>query len=227
MTRIIPMIFLESIERPQWSVEPTLRSWMNEGIDKGWYQLIVPLLSAYAEDHGWWLWMNTRRIKGAQRKLGAKIAECWGLINSEFSLCQFVSWRTPFMCCNAVPWTRYCIAIEDRYSQLRGLSSTSFLNASQDVFLNRHPLKIFVSVVIIDLTYIYILYILIHMKTTLNIDETMLKRASELTGINEKTALVRLGLQALIAQESSRRLAKLGGTEKSLRPIPRRRPANK
>lgn len=65
-----------------------------------------------------------------------------------------------------------------------------------------------------------------HMRSTLNIDENILKRASELTGIKEKTALVRLGLQALIAQESSKRLAKLGGTEKSLRPIPRRRPAN-
>jgi hypothetical protein len=66
-----------------------------------------------------------------------------------------------------------------------------------------------------------------HMRSTLNIDENILKRASELTGIKEKTALVRLGLQALIAQESSKRLAKLGGTQKSLRPIPRRRPANR
>jgi len=65
------------------------------------------------------------------------------------------------------------------------------------------------------------------MRTTLNIDENILNRASELTGINEKTSLVRLGLQALIAQESSKRLAKLGGTEKSLRPIPRRRNAGK
>jgi len=65
------------------------------------------------------------------------------------------------------------------------------------------------------------------MRTTLNIDESILNRASELTGIKEKTSLVRLGLQALIAQESSKRLAKLGGTEKSLRPIPRRRNAGK
>jgi hypothetical protein len=65
------------------------------------------------------------------------------------------------------------------------------------------------------------------MRSTLNIDENILERASELTGIKEKTALVRLGLQALIAQESSKRLAKLGGTEKSLRPIARRRPANR
>jgi Arc/MetJ family transcription regulator len=62
-----------------------------------------------------------------------------------------------------------------------------------------------------------------YMRTTLNIDEAMLKRAAKLTGISEKTALVRLGLEALIARESSKRLAKLGGTEKSLRAIPRRR----
>ncbi len=62
-----------------------------------------------------------------------------------------------------------------------------------------------------------------HMRTTLNIDDEMLKKASELTGITEKTSLVRLGLEALIALESSRRLADLGGTEKDLRKIPRRR----
>jgi Arc/MetJ family transcription regulator len=62
------------------------------------------------------------------------------------------------------------------------------------------------------------------MRTTLNIDDQIIKKASQLTGIKEKTALVRRGLEALIALESSRRLAKLGGTEKKLRPIPRRRP---
>jgi len=62
------------------------------------------------------------------------------------------------------------------------------------------------------------------MRTTLNIDDEALKKASELTGIREKTALVRLGLEALIALESSKRLAKLGGTEKDLLPIPRRKP---
>ena len=62
-----------------------------------------------------------------------------------------------------------------------------------------------------------------HMRTTLNIDDEILKEASRLTGIKEKTALVRLGLEALIALESSKRLAKLGGTEKELRSIPRRR----
>jgi Arc/MetJ family transcription regulator len=68
-------------------------------------------------------------------------------------------------------------------------------------------------------------YILMHMRTTINIDDTILGKASELTGIKEKTALVRIGLEALIARESAKRLAKLGGTEKNLRPIPRRRSA--
>lgn len=62
-----------------------------------------------------------------------------------------------------------------------------------------------------------------HMRTTLNIDDNILRKASRLTGITEKTSLVRLGLEALIARESSKRLAKLGGTEKSLRRIPRRK----
>jgi Arc/MetJ family transcription regulator len=61
------------------------------------------------------------------------------------------------------------------------------------------------------------------MRTTLNIDDKILKKASSLTGIKEKTALVKLGLEALIARESSKRLAMLGGTEKELRKIPRRR----
>jgi len=61
------------------------------------------------------------------------------------------------------------------------------------------------------------------MRTTINIDDALLARASELTGIREKTALVRTGLEYLIARESAKRLAKLGGTAKDLRPIPRRR----
>jgi len=63
-----------------------------------------------------------------------------------------------------------------------------------------------------------------HMRTTLNIDDALLNNAAKLTGVNEKTALVRLGLEALIARESARRLANLGGTEKHLRAIRRRRP---
>ena len=61
------------------------------------------------------------------------------------------------------------------------------------------------------------------MRTTLNIDDDLIKKASLLTGIIEKTSLVKLGLKALIAQESAKRPAKLGGTEKGLKPIPRRR----
>jgi len=63
------------------------------------------------------------------------------------------------------------------------------------------------------------------MRTTLNIDDEILENASKLTGIKEKTALVRLGLEALIARESSKRLAKLGGTETGLNTVPRRRPS--
>lgn len=62
-----------------------------------------------------------------------------------------------------------------------------------------------------------------HMRTTLNIDDEILEKAAMLTGVKEKTALVRLGLEALIARESAKRLAALGGTEHGLRAIPRRR----
>ncbi len=62
-----------------------------------------------------------------------------------------------------------------------------------------------------------------HMRTTINIDDKTLKKAAELTGIKEKTALVRRGLEALISLESAKRLARLAGSEKALRPIPRRK----
>lgn len=62
-----------------------------------------------------------------------------------------------------------------------------------------------------------------HMRTTLIINAELLERARQITGIREKTALVHAGLEALIAQEAAKRLAALGGTESSLRPIPRRR----
>ena len=61
------------------------------------------------------------------------------------------------------------------------------------------------------------------MRTTLNIDDELLAQAGELTGIREKTALVRAGLEALIERESARRLARLGGSETQLKPVPRRR----
>ena len=51
------------------------------------------------------------------------------------------------------------------------------------------------------------------MRTTLNLDDELIRRAAELTGRTEKAALVRLGLEALITQESSRRLAALGGSD--------------
>ncbi len=60
------------------------------------------------------------------------------------------------------------------------------------------------------------------MRTTLNIEESLIEKASRMTGIKEKTTLVKLGLEALIARESGKRLAKLGGTEKQLKSIPRR-----
>ncbi len=62
-----------------------------------------------------------------------------------------------------------------------------------------------------------------HMRTTLNIDDELLREARRLSGIEEKTALLHAGLKALIARESARRLAALGGSEKAVRGIPRRR----
>jgi Arc/MetJ family transcription regulator len=61
------------------------------------------------------------------------------------------------------------------------------------------------------------------MNTTLNIDDSLIDRTSKMTGIKEKTALVKLGLKALIAKESGTRLARLGGTERQLKAIPRKR----
>lgn len=61
------------------------------------------------------------------------------------------------------------------------------------------------------------------MRTTLHIDDKTLTKAAELTGVREKTALVKMGLEALIARESAARLAALGGTERGVKSIPRRR----
>lgn len=61
------------------------------------------------------------------------------------------------------------------------------------------------------------------MRTTLNLDDELVERARELSGISEKTALLHAGLEALIARASAKRLAALGGSEPQLRPIPRRR----
>ena len=61
------------------------------------------------------------------------------------------------------------------------------------------------------------------MRTTLILDDDLIERARGLTGVSEKTALVHEGLRALIARESARRLAELGGSEPQLKAIPRRR----
>jgi len=60
------------------------------------------------------------------------------------------------------------------------------------------------------------------MRTTLNIDDKLFEEASRLTGVKEKTALLRESLNALIQRESAKRLAQLGGTEPKLETIPRR-----
>ena len=64
--------------------------------------------------------------------------------------------------------------------------------------------------------------ILVRMRTTLNLRDDLLAEAQRLTGVSEKTALLHAGLEALIARESARRLAALGGTARGLR-VPRRR----
>jgi Arc/MetJ family transcription regulator len=63
-----------------------------------------------------------------------------------------------------------------------------------------------------------------HMRTTLILDDALVARARRLTGIDEKTALVRAGLEALIARAAARRLAALSGTMPDLTATPRRRP---
>jgi Arc/MetJ family transcription regulator len=63
------------------------------------------------------------------------------------------------------------------------------------------------------------------MRTTINIDEELLAKASKLAGPLDRSALVREGLKAFIERESARRLARLGGTQADLRAAPRRRPA--
>lgn len=61
------------------------------------------------------------------------------------------------------------------------------------------------------------------MRTTISLDDELIRKAADLTGRREKSALVRMGLEALIAQESARRLARLGGTDPHETAAPRRR----
>lgn len=63
------------------------------------------------------------------------------------------------------------------------------------------------------------------MRTTLALDDDLLAQAQSVTGLQEKSALVREALKALIERESAKRLARLGGSEPGLKPIPRRRSA--
>lgn len=60
------------------------------------------------------------------------------------------------------------------------------------------------------------------MRTTLALDDDLIRQAQAYTGLTEKSALVREALKALIARESARRLALLGGAEPNLAAIPRR-----
>jgi Arc/MetJ family transcription regulator len=61
------------------------------------------------------------------------------------------------------------------------------------------------------------------MRTTIALDDDLLRAAQEFTGVSEKTALLREALKALIERESARRLASLGGTMPGIKRIPRRR----
>jgi len=61
------------------------------------------------------------------------------------------------------------------------------------------------------------------MRTTLTLDDELLAQAQQISGLTERTQLIREALRALVERESARRLARLGGTEPQLQPIPRRR----
>jgi Arc/MetJ family transcription regulator len=63
------------------------------------------------------------------------------------------------------------------------------------------------------------------MRTTVTLDDRLLARAADLTGVRERGVLLREALRALIERESARRLALLGGSEPDLESPPRRRPS--
>ena len=119
-------------------------------------------------------------------------------------------------------------ALADRYRIERELGAGGMATVYLAVDL-KHERQVAIKVLREDLpptlccSCLYDSYILVHMKTTLNIDDDLLAEAERLTSIGEKTALVRAGLEALIAREQARRLARLGGTEPKLRATPRRR----
>ncbi|OGB22278.1 MAG: antitoxin [Burkholderiales bacterium RIFCSPLOWO2_02_FULL_57_36] len=64
------------------------------------------------------------------------------------------------------------------------------------------------------------------MRTTINLDDELLAQAQRISGLTERTQLLREALLALVQRESARRLAKLGGTQAQLEPVPRRRDAS-
>jgi Arc/MetJ family transcription regulator len=99
---------------------------------------------------------------------------------------------------------------EPRRSDAPGNGSVMHIGRHQMMLLLMHPfLEAFV------------------MRTTVNLDDALLAEARRLTRIEERTALLHEALRALIARESARRLARLGGSEPQLRPVPRRRSARR
>ena len=61
------------------------------------------------------------------------------------------------------------------------------------------------------------------MRTTVTIDDDLLAEALQISGLDGNAAVLREGLRALIERESARRLARLGGSDKNIKPVPRRR----
>jgi Arc/MetJ family transcription regulator len=63
------------------------------------------------------------------------------------------------------------------------------------------------------------------MRTTINLDDALIQEAQRMTGTRERTELIHEGLRALIARESARRLARLGGSDPRAKAPKRRRPS--
>jgi Arc/MetJ family transcription regulator len=64
------------------------------------------------------------------------------------------------------------------------------------------------------------------MRTTITVDDELLAKAKDYTGIEETSAILRKGLEALVQREAAHRLIRLGGSEPGLEYVPRRRPPN-
>ena len=63
------------------------------------------------------------------------------------------------------------------------------------------------------------------MRTTITIDDELLAKAMEYTGVNERATVIRMALESLVAREAGRRLARLGGSDPDAWAAPRRRPS--